>query len=258
MKKSNLIRYILGILVLCLPGTAMADAAPFPSINSLVQKGQDVQITISINEFVDNSEWILSLKGVNQKEWLVFEDRDFFNEKPSSISKECQDAYHLPDGGAFDCSASPQDCFDCDGDNVPECYSGINCVSTSSFDIIDNCVYPGHTTYTLFSGPSEYSYKNLEVIDTDDDCLEQDAGADSGGDSGSDADGDSDTDVDSDSDVDGDSDADTDVDTDADADGDGDKDGDVGKGENGSSSCSVVNVGHGFNTVQALLGMVGV
>jgi len=235
MKKLSLIGCSLGLLLLAAPGAVRADGVASPSIHSLVQEGQDVRVTISIE---GGDVFYLTLKGKNQKEWTVFENRDFSKEKPSWTYSYCLPSL-ITDGGSSDCDASPQDCEDCNGDQIPECHG--DCFATDYYEVMDSCVLPGKTNYSLYFQGEENAFgtQDIDVKDTGDPCLSGDAGPDAAVDAG----------------------ADVDADTDADGDADGDVDDvDSGQGheDKGSSGCNVWGAGHqgsGYGAFMILLGI---
>ncbi len=206
MRTRNLLPAVLGLWLLAAPGAVRADGAIDELKYSLVQRGQDVQITLHL---MDGPSWILTLEGKNQKQWTVFDGRDFSKETPSSIEHDCMYNNYLNDGGTFDCDTSPDYCEDCDGDQVLECHG--SCYQMNIYHAVDRCVAPGHTTYTLYesSYPGGQYLNSLDVVDSGEPCLDHDGGPDSGIDAGGDSDTDADADADGDSDTDGDADADS-------------------------------------------------
>jgi hypothetical protein len=272
--KRDLLLSTLVLATALVAGRVSANTGMPPTLHVMMQKGQDVVLEVGITDVewegcrVEGVECDLVREGPKGT-MLVFDDAVLTNGVPVSTSPICY-------GEPF-CGGDTDSCWDCDGDSFAECANPCN--ELANYRVVDTCVPPGHTKYTLRA--EQFQDFNLEDVGTDDidvtdaadagdACVFPDAGPDAAvdggdtdtagmdsgpdGDADTDADGDSDTDgdADTDGDNDADSDADSDTDTDGDADGDSDSDADGdaasdGGSDNGSSGCQC-SLGVGAST----------
>jgi len=186
------------MIVFAAPDISFADTPPPPRIESLVQQGQDVQITIRLAwpgncwAYSDEACTLTRMMGGLTKDMFV--DRVFSEEAASGSGEWC----HPARSNEVYCSKNPSECLDCDGDDVPECDTD-NCNVEFYFDIVDQCVWPGEVTYTIKAGNADEQSgpRDILVEDTGDECLDMDAGADVDADTDNDASHDTDDDEES-------------------------------------------------------------
>jgi hypothetical protein len=217
------------LAALALPRTAAANSPGMPDppwIEEVTQEGADVVITFVMDTTNWTSSNLIALErtdddGVN----CVAKNGSFDASEALETELFCPSYSQSPM-----CESFPENCFDCDGDDEPECLNG--CGLNGWFEIVDDCVPAGDAGYRLFGKwdgwePWE-SHGALNVLESEADC-EPSAAAGPCDEPSSDADADADADADSD--------ADSDSDTDAHGDwlpaGPGDADG------GGGGSCSV-------------------
>jgi hypothetical protein len=172
-----------------------ADIGPPPKIVELAQEGQEVTVELRFvhpgGEPGMGTEFDLTRTGP-EGELLVFENQAFDPAEAASREPFC----HLSDewgelGSTQYCETYPDDCTDCDEDELPECPVGqpgflADCAEHLFYEIVDECVPPGQTTYVLAPlssyWPSEGT-KSLEVVESGEECEaadEDDGGSDSG------------------------------------------------------------------------------
>jgi len=155
-----------------------ADSGPRPYFYELIQKGQDVKITLGIalsgadycsGESGEKNKCTLIRENGNDEK-KIFEKRYFMNEEAEDDVRKCV-AY----GSEEMCAEKPEECVDCDGDGTAECWTGSGgCYTFQLFYFMDRCVPPGVTTYTLFDldyMQDEIS-KDIEVEDIDTSCAD--------------------------------------------------------------------------------------
>jgi hypothetical protein len=162
---------------------ARANMSASPWIHVLVQKGQNVEVTVNIFE---DASWE-TYHGVpfpsfdvayslerwgTQREW-VFEDRTFHKEDAVSVSpRMCQWPFgedeFLP---ADECASDPEGCVDCDGDGVAECSSWNFCAVAYRFTVVDECVPPFMDDGTM-TGAVYYNLTSRELVETSDEFRE--------------------------------------------------------------------------------------
>ncbi|MDD5306851.1 MAG: hypothetical protein PHU25_05970 [Deltaproteobacteria bacterium] len=156
-------------------GRASADSGAPPSIHSLIQKGQDVVLQIAIAD-VDydachnaNTTCELIREGPQGKV-TVFDDPVLSASEPVWTDTFC---YGPEDMEGCDGDAGP--CYDCDGDSIAGCHEP--CFSSAIYEIVDGCVPPGETRYTLLAAMFE-GFKahdagtaDIAVEDTGDPCI---------------------------------------------------------------------------------------
>lgn len=154
------------------PPASANDGTP-PRIQDLVQRGQDVDITLSI---VDEGEPDLSVPytvtrtGSDGEEADVVDGQTFSTgEADSNGGPDCR--WWEGEDPAF-CTADPGACVDCDGDGTPECYGW--CETAWYFVVTDACVPPGTTTWTLLADQGgsldALDEKSLDVTDAGVEC----------------------------------------------------------------------------------------
>jgi hypothetical protein len=193
-------------------------------IHSLLQEGEGVVVTLSLGDGGEPGMGDpISLKRESGGDEVdLFEDRPFGGDDVISSEPVCYGGVVDPDY----CVETPENCADCDGDEVLECVTydedlGADgwCETFNLVAYTDECVPPGLATYTVwepFGSISEIEYDSA-TIDVEDVGQECDQGSD------------------------GDADADADGDADGDADADGGADDDGGGG--GDGSCRVARAG---------------
>jgi len=138
----------LVLIIVCsfIPCPASADLTPGPYIQFIAQKDQDIEFEIEIVDWIKP----LTLLGKNiNKEWVVFENRDLSEEEPDDTGPYCK-IWSIDGGEEEICRQNPdnEDCSDCDGDGINECYG--DCMDWYLFTVKDHDVTPGETTYELW------------------------------------------------------------------------------------------------------------
>lgn len=221
-------QFAMGALIASLTcGVASANDGTPPWIHELVQENTDVKLTLGI---VDSGE-----PGINDSYRIerdgpegavdVIDDTKFNQADAVATEDRCRGGMDNTE----ECAETPEDCQDCDGDEVLECntyYDGW-CETVFYFEVVDWCVPAGETDYLLSAMGNDWTEdeKTITVEAWTDEC-EPPA-----------ADADTDTDTDADTDVDGDTDTDTDSDTDTEPDADAETD------DGDGSGCSVSGAG---------------
>jgi hypothetical protein len=191
------ILYLVVVISLC-SGAAAANDGPAPEIFELLQQGEGVRVTLSLADGGEPGmgDPISLTRETDQGEVDLFEDQAFG-------SGDVVESYSACVGMEDEewCAANPDDCDDCDGDEVLEC-SLIDgwCDTFNHVEVLDECVPAGMATYTVWEpfGTTQIDYDSasIEVEDVGQECG-----------TGSDSDADSDADTDADSDTDGDADS---------------------------------------------------
>ena len=158
-----------------LPRTARANDGPRPFIFELVQQGQDVQVTLGLD---DPQGYSLVREGDDYRK-VLFKNR--------ALTEGVEPTWFCWVPGYLDeCEEPDSGCFDCNGDGTNECYEG--CVEFYFVDYLDECVYPGETAYALggekfheIEGEIEgYWTTSIDVTDTGEEC-DYDLDGDDGG-----------------------------------------------------------------------------
>jgi hypothetical protein len=142
-------------------GEASADNGPADEIYSLYQQGDGVRVklgllgygTNGLNRRVDDGPYE-TLFGFH-----LFEEDDLVD-----VEDDC---YQIDE---ISCSENPEECSDCDGDDVVDC-SGM-CLERNIFAFLDECVPPGLVTYWLVNDGITDDYRQLTVEDVGQDCDE--------------------------------------------------------------------------------------
>ena len=130
---------------------AFADSGPLPHIHSLIQNGQDIKITLAIPDdsylLVEDPHTLFREQDGESE--TVFRNRVFANSKEevSNYKKVCVTNHDFyPEA---DCTKNPEECFDCNDDGTLECDADNYCDWYGLFDLVDGCVSPGETNYTI-------------------------------------------------------------------------------------------------------------
>jgi len=268
---------ILSFAILLITDTASADIPAPPCIQSIVQNGQDVTITLSSRDYDPRYHVIYTEFSLARYEMsgecrvVTYVEKETFFKEEDAVGREvwCDDR-----GSVEDCEEYPEECDDCDDDGTLDCYGFCNCCDWE-FEYTDVCARPGSYIYQVLMPEDDVdvfeddydvcdydnsrrqaivdsknftiSVEDIECTEPEDRetitvCDEPDAGSDYDAGTDGDTDSDSDTDTDTDSDTDGDTDADSD--TDDASDDDDDADAGASEDENkqddsGSGNCSV-------------------
>jgi hypothetical protein len=178
------IGFLGSALAALLPVRASADGGVPPRIFALMQHGQSVAVKIEIAEsrvgwgscVAPGFPCELSREGpdgsqvVSNGPLFVFEDAE-------ATSRHC---YSQDD--PVGCESAPDECEDCDGDTIKECWVDIGgCYTSYLFTIEDGCVPPGPTTYALHSSQDVEGElgvddtDSIDVKDTGDPCIPNDS-----------------------------------------------------------------------------------
>lgn len=193
----------LGTL-LALPATPHADPVVPPRLYSAIQQGENVEIKLWSHweGSLEITRTLIRRNLETDKLEILFEDKTITENDPWDCSVDIcfQPAFE-------NCPEHPDDCYDCDGDEIEECpYYTIcepyGCLLT----IVDECVPPQEMRYTYFEweGDQCVSIGDREVLveDVGQDCPDGDLDEhECYQPPGPDADGDSDGDVDTDTDT---------------------------------------------------------
>jgi len=193
---------IILLAVSFIPDKSFADSPIPPRIKSLIQKRQDVKITLNLDNggycWANNRACTLTrMLGESTKN--IFIDKVFNKDEAPDSGEYC--SYF--DTAEIYCNNNPSECIDCDGDDIPEC-DVEECSVEYYFEVVDKCVPPGEVIYiiTALNADEQSGPRDILVEDTGDECLDSDAGVDSGTDADADTDSDSDADLDTDDDSD--------------------------------------------------------
>ncbi|MDD5308369.1 MAG: hypothetical protein PHU25_13695 [Deltaproteobacteria bacterium] len=187
---------LLALGALLAPAAARANESYSPWVHELIQKGQDVEITVQVFEdasielaqgvpLPDLSSRYRLWRDYDVGSETLFKDRVFTAEEAINVpSYGCQVP---PDFDMSECEESPEVCVDCDSDAVPEC-PGF-CAVAYQFLVADECVPPGEWYYWMSTPEADehglyyegegLGFTNTVVKNTGDPCLDQPA-ADSG------------------------------------------------------------------------------
>jgi hypothetical protein len=164
-----------------LPHAASADGGINPGIHGLIQQDQDVIVELRLAKqgygwdacWVEGVTCELVRRGP-MGEVTVFDHLVLSPEEMEPSELAC---YGQPSPEA--CQLEPEQCQDCDGDSVKECYTwGGPCVVLYHHEVTDECVPPGSTEYVLVSAmfsDDEFiqeSGQSIDVEDTGDSCLD--------------------------------------------------------------------------------------
>ena len=188
-------------LIVCaaLPATARANDGTPPWIFELIQQGDGVAITLAVvNDGEPGMAESYTLTRTDSSgSSTVFENRHFTEDDVELSQGECRG------GGAGDeqCDTHPEECIDCNGDSVPECYDPEDdnwCDTVNYIHLLDECVPAGDAEYALREVTSSWDEdtETITVEDVGQDC----SGGDGDGDVDADADGDGGADADADAD----------------------------------------------------------
>jgi hypothetical protein len=125
-------------------------------IYDLIQKEQDIQVQIQLNEVYPDCPRVYSLERAERDAGteMVFEKRQLSWDDHDLI---CEDSYCSDSTWRnYICEDEYSSCIDCNGDGIPECPSScyLQCVLT----VIDTCVPHGDVNYTLFDHPVRDNY----------------------------------------------------------------------------------------------------
>ncbi len=220
MKMKQLSIFSAALVVAFVSSNALANDGTPPWIHELIQSDTNVDITLGI---VDSGEPGLGESYRIERDGPegvvdVVDDETFSAADAVETEDRCRGGWEEIEY----CAENPDDCLDCDGDQVLECntyYDGW-CETVYYFEVTDWCVPAGATLYALYEMNETWTLddQSIEVEAWDGEC-EPPAG---------------------------DVDTDTDTDTDSDADDDAEDDGDGG--------CSVAGPGaNGTSGIAALL-----
>jgi hypothetical protein len=136
MKSALTISSMILVLML-LPSTSSANIPPDRGdIKEMQQVQQSVCMTISVEP---SSYWLFRTDETDQ--WQLLAGYDFA--AAQSIGEEMGCEYP----GYVDCEYHPEDCFDCDGDGIPECVE--SCVQRLIYMVADLCVSERTAHYSL-------------------------------------------------------------------------------------------------------------
>jgi len=189
-KKIYLSSSIVFLVLTLLTTPAAGDGAMPGFLSELSQTGQDVIISIDLWEGEFNTyriTWELT-----NEEKILFDNYKFNKDGYEEIYTRC---------AAWEQSECTEnegvDCYDCEGDEFPECPEP--CRYGYIFSLVHKCVPVGDIIYRLYYwGSEEWAFENereISVTDSGKECNGGDAGADDAG-SGTDSDTDSDSDSD--------------------------------------------------------------
>jgi len=167
---------IFATIIVFMPLIASANDGTPPWIYDLTQENQDVQVTLAIVQEgepgLEQSYTLLRAQGSSSK--AVFSDHIFGIEESFDMEVSCrwwqgEDPQH--------CIDYPEECIDCDGDETPECYGW--CDHAFLFNVLDSCVPPGSTHYTLCTDDNEWpeDEADITVNDSGVECPDDDSGA---------------------------------------------------------------------------------
>lgn len=160
-----------------------ANSGPTPRFHSLIQRGQDIYITLAIPDdgYLLASDPYTLVREEEGKSKAIFENKIFWDSKEAAVDFEqvCDRNYDYND--EVDCTATSEKCRDCDGDGAPECYMKDYCDWYGLYQVVDECVTPGKVVYSIRNERRDYAQdsKNIVVSDAGEDCLES-SGADGG------------------------------------------------------------------------------
>jgi len=157
---------IAGLLAVLLAGaTAAANDGPSNFIYEAAQSGQDVHLTLGVLH--QDTTISLFREGPDYRKAL-FKEQDL-------VDALAPEAYCWSPGIGDECAGADSPCFDCDGDGEPECYEF--CEEVYFVHYVDECVYPGPTSYYLYVGENykdDFDYyssaESLVVEDTGAEC----------------------------------------------------------------------------------------
>jgi hypothetical protein len=178
---SRIFPFLAVFALVALPRAASADGGINPGIHGLLQQGQDVVVELRLAKqgYGWDACWV---EGVTCElvrrgpvgEVTVFDDLVLSPEEMEPSELAC---YGQPSPEA--CQLEPEQCQDCDGDSIKECYTwGGPCVAVYHHEVTDECVPPGPSEYVLVSAMDSYndftgeSEQSIDVEDTGDSCLD--------------------------------------------------------------------------------------
>ena len=160
------------VFLLCLPAAAFADDISGPYIFELFQQDQNVRVNIWAAENGEpHSGGFFRLDRHNPAEnKRILDDHQFdLPQDASESSVEC-----MFENDEIDCNATPDLCDDCDQNGTPECTG--TCELIYHFEVLDLCVPPGLTDYTLYAKEeANYDYdemdeESIDVTDSGEPC----------------------------------------------------------------------------------------
>jgi hypothetical protein len=129
-----------------------------------------------------DSAYTLTRRGNKGSFATLLEDHVFAAENAFEVTEyDC----HGWDGFGHDpgfCEVYPEDCVDCDGDDVVECYGF--CAVAYRFLVVDDCVPSGDVMYFIGTPETEsvwyenegLGFTSTGVEDTGDSCLDDESG----------------------------------------------------------------------------------
>jgi hypothetical protein len=170
MRKLHLSVIVASLLA---PAVALADTGPTARFHSMLQQGQDVEITVAIPDdgYLLVGDPHRLTRERNGAVVTLFEEMVFAEsvDAVQSFVNVCVTSY---DPDAVDCAEAPDECTDCDGDGTPECGPSDYCDYYALFDVVDTCVPAGEATYRIQNEVQEYSQgaQAIEVIDSGEPC----------------------------------------------------------------------------------------
>lgn len=152
----------LAVLLIC--PVLLANDAPSTFIFDAIQNGQDVRLTLGI--LTQENEITLVREGDDYRKVVL---------KKQPLAAGVDPTPYCWDNYGNGCDDEEEWCDDCDGDGVAECWD--TCLQVYFVDHLDECVYPGETTYYLYIednlelGEDTYSWSHwIDVEDTEAQC----------------------------------------------------------------------------------------
>jgi len=184
MRAHSLLTLSLPAVLLVLSASpARANDGQPPEIFELIQQGQDVTVTFGIldpfGEPDIDQEFDLIRSGPEGSVKVL--DAQVLDPADGEMGELHCHNHDFEDETTF-CQENPADCEDCDGDSVAECPtvapSLIACAGYLTFEVVDECVPPGETTYILQTPDNDSQYMRGEGSRTVEESGEECSGED--------------------------------------------------------------------------------
>ncbi len=181
MNKCRMERLFVVALIVFVARVGSADILPSPEIYSLSQQDQDVHLVITtcgsgLESYHPGTSALELVRHRGSNRTSVLGPKIFSDDEITYVAVMCKAVW---DSDPNHCGAYPEECVDCDGDEVPECYG--SCFEKYYLPMVDECVPAGATVYQLFvyggenweedEEPSDLGVSAIIVEDTGDACL---------------------------------------------------------------------------------------
>jgi hypothetical protein len=169
---------------------ARSDFLPAPDIYSAMQTDQTVEVVVrtfgpGLQSYWENDA--LSLLRHNCDGSEVIQDPKVFTDDDVAWTWDFCKYSAAVETDPWHCADFPDDCGDCDGDGIAECYG--SCQNWFFLMIVDDCAPPGWNIYELLdyhgswdesweedTDPGTWDATGIEVEDTGDSCLDHGGG----------------------------------------------------------------------------------